>query len=83
MCDKEFSSYLVMFEIFDSLIMYIGILYGIYNKVQGDGVIFIYMYYGIELDKLECINKNFYRRREYFYLMGVLDSLQYCNLLVV
>lgn len=44
MCDKEFSSYLVMFEIFDSLIMYIGILYGIYNKVLGGwGYIYIYV----------------------------------------
>lgn len=41
MCDKEFSSYLVMFEIFDS--WFIGILFGIYNKVWGDGVIFIYV----------------------------------------
>lgn len=41
----------------------------------GDGAILIYMYYGIELDKLECINKNLYRRREYSHLMGVSDSL--------
>lgn len=65
-----------MSEIFDSLIMYTGTLYGsTYNKAWGDGAILIYMYYGIELDKLECINKNLYRRREYSHLMGVSDSL--------
>lgn len=75
MCDKESSSHLVMSEIFDGLIMYTGTLYGTYNKAWGDGAILIYMYYGIELDKLECINKNLYRRREYSHLMGVSDSL--------
>lgn len=27
-------------------------------KFWGDGAILIYMYYGIELDKLECINNK-------------------------
>lgn len=40
-CDKESSSHLVMSEIFDSLIMYTGTLYGTYNKAWGDGAIFI------------------------------------------
>lgn len=35
MCDKESSSHLVMSEIFDSLIMYTGTLYGTYNKAWG------------------------------------------------
>lgn len=73
MCDKESSSHLVMSEIFDSRPT--GTLFGTYNKAWGDGAILIYMYYGIELDKLECINKNLYRRREYSHLMGVSDSL--------
>lgn len=41
MCDKESSSHLVMSEIFDSLIMYTGTLYGTYNKAWGDGAILI------------------------------------------
>lgn len=71
MCDKESSSHLVMFEIFDSL----QVLYMVHTIKLGGMGLYLYMYYGIELDKLECINKNLYRRREYSHLMGVSDSL--------
>lgn len=70
MCDKESSSHLVMSEIFDSRPT--GTLFGTYNKAWGDGAILIYMYYGIELDKLEYIWQQSLQKKRIFPFDGSL-----------